>query len=127
MHGKRIYALWLGLAAVLLMGASDEGSWMLPRADNRFCARWNKENLESRLRIAMAPIQLFISEEFGSLPVSEREALKACVETTDLVSAMDKACSIGSDRDYQAGFSQAASISKKLRKCEARRKADDAD
>ncbi len=70
------------------MGASDE-SWMLPRADNRFCVRWQKETLESRLRIAMAPIQLFISEECGSLPVSEREALKACVETTDLVSAME--------------------------------------
>ncbi len=127
MHGKRIHALWLALAAVLLVGASDEESWMLPRADNRFCVRWNKESLESRLRIAMAPIQLFISEECGSLPVSEREALKACVETTDLVSAMDSACSIGSDRDYQAGFAQAASISLKLRKCEGRMKAADAD
>ena len=126
MH-RRIHAGWLALVTVFLVAASGDDTWMLPRADNRFCVRWNKESLESRLRIAMAPIQLFISEECGSLPVSEREALKACVETTDLVSAMDKACSIGSDRDYQAGFSQAASISKKLRKCEARMKAADAD
>ncbi len=50
---------------------------------------------------------------------SDKDALERCVEKAALGTAISikLACSIGSNPDFQAGFSQAASIYKVLDKC----------
>ena len=109
-------SLGLVLVAVLLVGASAEN---VTKEHNQFCVRWQSQSLEERQMRASAKVAMIILNDYGHLSASDKDALQRCVEKADLGTAISikLACSIGSNRDFQAGFSQAASIYKVLDKC----------
>ena len=100
----------------------------MTKEHNQFCVRWQSQSLEERQMRASAKVAIIILKDYGQLSASAKDALKRCVQKADLGSAIaiKLACSIGTNRDYQAGFSQAASMFRMLHKC-AHRMADDAD
>ncbi len=98
------------------MGTTGEN---VTKEHNQFCVRWQTQSPEERQMRAKAKTALIVLRDYGHLSASDRDALERCVGKADLGTAIaiKLACSIGSNRDFQAGFSQASQIHKVLYKC----------